>query len=74
MLRDFAALDKMRNSGAVDAYMVDKVGAQGVDAAAKIVEAQKLYDELNSLQGYIASESANTFGAGLLQICAKLSI
>jgi len=74
VLRRFAALDIMRDAGAVTAYMVAKLDAQGADAAAKIAEAQKLYDELNSLKGYIESEAANTLGAALLQICAKLGI
>lgn len=74
VLRDFAALDQMRDAGTITIFLAGKVGTNGADNAAKIAEAQKLYDELNSLQGYISSEAANTLGAAILQICAKLGI
>lgn len=74
ILRDFAALDAMRDNGAVTIFMAEKLGAQGVDGAAKIAEATKLFDELSSLVGKISSEAPDTLGTAALQICAKLGI
>lgn len=74
LLRDFAALDKMRDAGVITTYMATKVGAQGSIDPIRIAEATKLFDELSSLKSKIESEAPDTLGAAVLQICAKLSI
>lgn len=68
ILNVYAAIDQLRDAGAVGAYFATKVGAP--DAT----EAGRLFDELASLKGYVESEAANTFGAAVLQACAKLGV
>lgn len=67
-LQQFSALDQMRDAGAVTAFLAGKLGC------ADATEAGKLFDEASSLNGYVASEGANTFGAALLQFCAKTGV
>ncbi len=68
VIRAFALLDQMRDSGAVTAYMAGKLGT------ADATEAGKVFDELSSLLGYVSSEDPNTLGAAVIQCCAKFGI
>lgn len=72
VLRAHAVCDYARDDGAIGAYLASNLGCP--EGPEGVTEATKVYDELSSLKGYVESTAGNTFGAAVLQACAKLGV